>query len=138
MLIDLVFVSTSVGELNSALIRLMGVLEKFRPGLYPDAIVLASNADKIALIAGLSKEGITRQELVDRTGIESQALGITMSRLAQLGIFKVEKCGRRNVYKFNRWEIDVNDLRREWTWLWAIPYERLSLKYYERRQPPTV
>ena len=55
-----------------------------------------------------------------------------MNRLVKLGVFNQSKKGRENVYTFIKRDFENNLLRKEWTWLWADPYRKLSHKIYEQ------
>jgi len=131
VLIDKVFISTTLPELMDSLYELDAVLSEYYPEAFPEIKVLLEYHDNIYKIIEISKDGATKKDIASALGASVESVGAAMHRFTQLGIFEVSKKGRANVYRYKNSQFDVNKIRKEWDWLWCQPYKRLSLKLYE-------
>ena len=127
LLIQRVFSVETLDQLLQALTDLSTVLNEFYPTVYPDVKVIAENSKEIRQLATPTDAPLTKKEMAAATGIPAAAIGLIMSRLAQLGIFEVRKNGRFNTYRFVRSDFETNLLRKKWDWLWSVPYKKLNL-----------
>jgi hypothetical protein len=126
LLIQKVFTAKTLDQLLLTLCDLSAVLREFYPNAYPDVQILANNHKEIRQLTVAQEATVTKKEIAAATGIGEAAIGLIMSRLAQLGIFEVGKKGRFNTYKYIRSTFDTNTLRKEWDWLWSLPYKKLE------------
>jgi len=126
LLIQKVFTTKTLDQLLLTLCELSAVLQDFYPTAYPDAQIIAKHHKQIRQIVVVTGAPLTKKEIVVETGISLSDVGLIMSRFVQLGIFEAGKNGRFNTYKYVRSTFDTSTLRKEWDWLWSLPYKKLE------------
>lgn len=131
LLIDRIFISDTIEILLSRIMDLSMVLDRHYPDTFPEVQAWGRVASRWPALAAVSANEATKKELAAHLDLNPDDIGLVMARLAQIGIVEIRKRGRENLYRFTDIDLDVNRLRKEWTWLWAQPYKRLSLKLYD-------
>jgi hypothetical protein len=126
LLIQKTFTAKTLDQLLLTLCDLSAVLQDFYPNAYPDVQIIASHDKEIRQIVEITGSPLTKKEISVATGIDASDLGLIMYRLAQIGIFEIGKKGRINTYQYMRSTFETNALRKEWDWLWSLPYKKLD------------
>jgi hypothetical protein len=126
LLIQKAFTAKTLDQLLRTLCDLSAVLREFYPNAYPDAQIIANYHKQVRQIVVVTGTPLTKTEIAAATGIGSSDVGLIMSRFVQIGIFEAGKKGRFNTYKYVSSTFDTNTLRKEWDWLWSLPYKRLN------------
>lgn len=133
LIIDKIFLSNDLDTLFSLLIDFAAVLNQHQINGFNEVHMLITGYQKIDSIIQVTKNGATKKEIVSEVPV-SIDMGLFMNRLVKLGVFNQSKKGRENVYTFIKRDFENNLLRKEWTWLWAEPYKKLSHKIYEQNK----
>jgi RNA processing factor Prp31 len=131
VLIDRVFTSTTLGDLLDTLDRLASTLEKWYPQAFPEVQFIARAHGNLLRLTELAASPISIRSASAADSQDFSPLKQILHRFVSIGVFAVQKDKRQSLYKYVTSNIDTNQLRREWEWLWCQPGERLSLKLYE-------
>ena len=130
--IDRVFTCATLEDLLSSVTELSRNLRRWFPAAYPEAHLISDSAQQITVAANLLKAPVTLGELSEMAGSDFTPLSAVLHRFVATGNFSVAKRGRRNTYAFATNAVDVNALRWEWAWLWALPHKRLTFKTWRQ------
>lgn len=130
VLIDRVFTSNTLVDLLETLVRLSSVLKHWYPSAFAEARLIAELSPDILHFASLAKSPTSLVAASDFAKKDFSALKHVLHRFVGIGVFDVERFGRQTLYTCRTTIINTNNLRKEWSWLWCCPGERLSLKLY--------
>jgi hypothetical protein len=118
ILIQRIFVSSSIEELRTYFTELDSVLQEYYPKANLDIknfSVALSNFDTI------HKATESGADLKTISNIIELDAGYFMSKMSEIEIFEKIKQGKKNTYIFKKMEFDTNLLRKMWSWLGVAP-----------------
>ena len=131
VLIDRIFISTTLVELLGSMECLASVLGQWYPNAFQEVHLIAGLRHEILAFAELAESPVTLAIASVSAERDFSPLKQILHRFVRIGVFEVDKIGRQSFYKCLTWTINTSLLRKEWTWLWCRPGERLSLKLYK-------
>lgn len=131
VLIDRVFTSTSYPDLLDTIARLGATLERWYPKAFLEAQYIGRCKDDLLRFSELASTPTTLASASVTVGRDLSGLKQHLHRFVAIGIFSKVKEKREVRYAFLTPSIDVNILRKEWSWLWSNPGQRLSLGLYD-------
>jgi len=130
VLIDRVFTSTSLVDLLDTLDRLAVVLERWYPSALAEVRLIARLRPDLETFFRLAAAPISLSAASEQAGRDLTPLGDILHRFVRIGVLSRTKLGRQFHYTLETSAIDTSRLRKEWSWLWCQPGQRLSLKLY--------
>lgn len=131
VLIDRVFTSNSYADLLDTIARLGATLERWYPKAFLEAQFIGKSKADLLRLSELASTPMTLASASAAVGHDLSELKQYLHRFIAIGIFSKVKEKREIRYAFLTPNVDVNSLRREWSWLWSNPGQRLSLGLYE-------
>jgi hypothetical protein len=131
VLIDRVFTSTTLGDLLDTLDRLSSTLEKWYPKAFPEAQFIGRAHRDLLRLTELAASPVSIPSASAADSHDFSPLKQILHRFVSIGVFAIQKVKGQSLYVYVTSNIDTNQLRREWAWLWCQPGERLSLRLYE-------
>ena len=133
VLIDRVFTSTTYSDLLDTIARLGATLERWCPNAFLEAQFIGKSKTDLLRLSEIASSPITLASASAISGHDFSGLKQHLHRFISIGLFSKVKEKREVRYAFLTSKGNTNHLRREWTWLWSSPGQRLSLGIYEDR-----
>jgi hypothetical protein len=131
VLIDRVFTSTTYPNLLDTIARLGATLERWYPKAFLEAQFIGKSKADLLRLSELAFSPITLASASALAGHDFSGLKQHLHRFIDIGLFSKVQVRREVQYVFLTPKVDTNLLRREWSWLWSSPGQRLSLGIYE-------
>jgi hypothetical protein len=129
--IDRVFTSSTFIDLLESISRLGATLESWYPNAYLEAQYIGKSKADLIRFSELASSPISLGSATDASRYDFWGLKQYLHRFIAIGLFSKVKEKREVKYIFLTSIVDVNALRKEWSWLWCMPGQRLSLHLYQ-------